>query len=737
VLFGRPVLLLLLLSIAAAVARAVSGDRILHLAERFSLTQREWLNSLPSRWVGLLIVSSAALSLLLELTLIRWQAAVFETFSFYKNFGLLACFAGLGLGYALSRSEMVPLFATLPALAWQVAVLTISRSGPPGWNPALLRATPVIEQLNMGAAVASHPFPYASILLLLAVTFALTALALLPIGQVCGALMDRTGQLRAYGLNLVGSILGVGLSLALSQAWTPPIIWYAVCVVLLVPFAADRLQMALGAVGTAILLALLAWPFDTAWMKIYSPYQLVEMGPDSQGNLTLRAAGHYYQRMLDVSWGAHDASREQAKNYYEFPYRVAGHFRDVAIVGAGTGNDVAAALRMGAQSVDAIEIDPVIQRLGAAYHPARPYQDSRVHAVLNDARTHLRNTSKTYDLVVYGLLDSHTALSHGSSVRLDSFVYTVEAFHQARARLRDGGLLSLSFTVLSPQIGHKVYLMLREAFGGVPPVCISAAYDGSVVFLERKKAPLLVDPRSLATAGFADVTNAFADSRIPATPATDDWPFFYMPRRVYPFSYGAVMVLLLLLSVGLTMSLSAQRPHRGQAEVFLLGVGFMLVETKNITELGLLFGNTWRVIGVVIAGILTMGFLANLCVASRRGLHVALPYSLLLLALASGASVAYGGGLPATTAGRLGTVALLSLPLFFSGLAFSAAISRSGAVSGAMAANLAGAMVGGFLEYNSMYLGFTAMYWLALVVYGLAMIVVLTREVRTDAGAVD
>jgi hypothetical protein len=93
VFLERPVLLLLVVAIAVAVARAVSGDRSLHLAERLSLVQREWLGSLPSRWVALLIVSSAALSLLLELTLIRWQAAVFETFSFCNDFGLLACFA--------------------------------------------------------------------------------------------------------------------------------------------------------------------------------------------------------------------------------------------------------------------------------------------------------------------------------------------------------------------------------------------------------------------------------------------------------------------------------------------------------------------------------------------------------------------------------------------------------------------------------------------------------------------
>ena len=55
-----------------------------------------------------------------------------------------------------------------------------------------------------------------------------------------------------------------------------------------------------------------------------------------------------------------------------------------------------------------------------------------------------------YDMVVYGLLDSHTLLSHASSVRLDSFVYTVEGLRKARKRLNPDGILSLSFAVMNP-----------------------------------------------------------------------------------------------------------------------------------------------------------------------------------------------------------------------------------------------------------------------------------------------
>jgi hypothetical protein len=65
--------------------------------------------------LGVAIAGAAALSLFLELAVIRWHGAIFEFFAFYKNYGLLACFAGLGLGNALSRSkDGIPLLLVLP-----------------------------------------------------------------------------------------------------------------------------------------------------------------------------------------------------------------------------------------------------------------------------------------------------------------------------------------------------------------------------------------------------------------------------------------------------------------------------------------------------------------------------------------------------------------------------------------------------------------------------------------------
>src|SRR5206468_4127229 len=63
----------------------------------------------------------------------------------------------------------------------------------------------------------------------------------------------------------------------------------------------------------------------------------------------------------------------------------------------------------------------------------------------------------------------------------------------------------------------------------------------------------------------------------------------------------------------------------------------------------------------------------------------------------------------------------------FSGFAFSSELRLQANLPAALSANLLGAMLGGFLEYNSLYFGFRALYIFALVLYGLALAATLLR----------
>src|SRR5262245_65605719 len=94
------------------------------------------------------------------------------------------------------------------------------------------------------------------------------------------------------------------------------------------------------------------------------------------------------------------------ESFYLRPYQYRAYRKlppaqDILVIGAGSGNDVAAALLSGAARVDALEIDPVIADLGKQYHPARPYQDERVHLVVDDARAFMSFTTRKYDLIIF------------------------------------------------------------------------------------------------------------------------------------------------------------------------------------------------------------------------------------------------------------------------------------------------------------------------------------------------
>ena len=477
--------------------------------------------------------------------------------------------------------------------------------------------------------------------------------------------------------------------------------------------------MVVGLSSIVLLLCALAWPVEPGWERIYSPYQLLERGPAERGLALIRAAGLYYQHVHDLSPQAQDAfpERHAVAAYYEMPYRLRPAAKRVAIVGAGTGNDVAAALRTGAPHVDAIEIDPAILRLGVMYHPEHPYADPRVTTIVNDARTFLRSSRDTYDLIVYGVLDSHTLLSHASGVRLDSYVYTIEGLREARARLAPGGVMSLSFAVMSDEIGRKLYLMMQAAFGGRPPVTIYAKYETAVIFAQSKEGDLHIDPAVLAGTSFEQQGTRFADPAIKADVSTDDWPFFYMPQRVYPRSYLWWAGLILGLSLLLYTQFVGGRPRTADLPFFFLGAGFMLVETKGITELGLAFGNTWQVVGVVIGAILIMAWIGNWIAGFLAVRRAWIPWLMLLASLGLGLLFVRAGGIAPTTAGRWTAVVLLTCPLLFSGIVFSAVLSRSAEASSALGMNLLGAMAGAVLEYNSMYFGFQSLYWLAAAVY--------------------
>lgn len=381
---------------------------------------------------------------------------------------------------------------------------------------------------------------------------------------------------------------------------------------------------------------------------------------------------------------------------------------------------MAAALRVGVEEIVAVEIDPVIAEAGSLHHPERPYQDPRVTLVVDDARHFFNQTPKKFDLVVFGLLDSHALLSGFGSVRLDNYVYTREAFERVRCLLNPGGSVACCFAGGPPWIFERFDRLFAEVFGK-PPALLDGGRGLTVVCGD------LDDYDHLATAAGAKPLPHLRDPALASLPLpTDDWPFLYQQwRRLSPtFLWG----LLLMAAIGIAwvwlLLPEGDRAARGQGQFFWLGVSFLLVEVKSITQLALVWGCTWKISAIVIGVIMVEILLANLVVSKFRIARTGWAYVLLLASLLASyffdtSAVASRGFLE----GRIWPTLVLLIPLFFAGIVFAVAFAKTDRVDAAFGWNLMGGVLGGFLEYSSLVFGFRFLTLLAVATYGVSWLI--------------
>jgi SAM-dependent methyltransferase len=410
-------------------------------------------------------------------------------------------------------------------------------------------------------------------------------------------------------------------------------------------------------------------------------------------------------------------------DYYRLPYRLTKP-RSVLILGGGSGNDATAALAFGAERVDVVEIDPVILSLGYAVHPHRPYRDPRVHAINDDARAFLRRGSERYDLVVMNALDSHRQLHGLSTLRLESYVYTTGAFRDVKERLNPGGRFIVELTTSREWMGPRLYWSLAEAFGHEPRLywtgphgMISVAFVMGQGELETPEPPVEVVP--------PDVLESMRGTRETTPLATDDWPHLYLSAPRIPQLYQGVLLGVVLFAALLLATLARPAGLQSSLHFLLLGAGFMLLETRSITKMALVFGATWAVNAIVIGFILAVVFAANLLVQRGRAPGYLASAALLGLLLVAGYLLPVEPLLALSLPARLVLGGIwVALPVLFASLLFSRSFEATARPAAAFGANLLGVVLGGVVEYSSMVLGLNALYLVALALYGFA---VLTR----------
>ena len=685
------------------------------------------------------------LVLLLEIALIRWMPAYIRLLSYFSNFILLASFLGIGIGCLLAptRSRLFRWFplvqaAVIAAVYWFRLELSVPTAGSIYFSSGTAEKVVLVEST-----------------MLLPVLFVIVAALFATLAQRMGREMAGLPPLRAYTANLAGSLAGVVTLGVMSWLELPPTVWFGVAFAAALPllFTADQpaaepaAQGAMGAPRPALLRGVVVTPLvgiNVALLAgslvlvsvmargaIWSPYYKVtvsQKGPDT----VVEVNNIFHQSMAPL---------DQKEYFYEWPYSAFGDtFDNVLILDAGSGTDVAAALRHGVKHVDAVEIDPSIIRLGRELNPDRPYSDPRVTVINDDARHFLRTTTRKYDLVVFALIDSLTMQSSFSGVRLESYMFTVESFANVRDRLEPDGVLVVYNYFRERWLVDRLANTAAAAFGEEPRVHVheARAFLG-VLMAGPRLAQLTAPPR------IPDQVTAFNQSHEPSParmhqrdpaiePASDDWPFLYMRDRHVPQHYVVALAIVLVvsaLSVVAALRVLGRGTTGGSAgwswQFFLLGAGFMLLETKSIIQFALLWGSTWVVASVAIASVLTMALVANAVVARKSVTRPWLVAAVLVGLLALNYVVPIGRVTFESRAAESIFYALLVFsPILCAGLLFGSAIARSTAVSRDYGINLLGAMVGGVGEYLSLVTGFRAL----VVVIALCYIGAVAARVR-------
>ena len=521
----------------------------------------------PSTGFRLLALSS--LMLFMELALIRWLGANVLYLSYFSNLVLLGSFLGIGIAFLVGERSSSPWISALP---WTLLLLV-----------GLVMAFPIeVNRLSESVIFFGDPEPRGlPIWVIVPIVFALVVAVMAMIAHEVARAFSRLPPLVAYGWDIGGSLLGIVGFAALSVLWAPPLAWGVIVAAALLFLVRDwRGPDRLAIVGVVILLGVQTLTPGLSW----SPYYQIEVEEvDGLRHIAVNEIPH--QTMISTS--------ELSGTLFGLPYVSFAETTPerVLIIGAGSGNDVALALASGAASVDAVEIDPAIQSLGVDLHPDRPYADPRVNVTIGDGRAFMQGANAKYDLIVFALPDSLTLLSGQSSLRLESYLFTLEAMKQAQSLLTPNGVFVMYNYYREGWLIARLSRTLSEAFGQEP--CVISVGD------LNRLALLAVGPGAFACPSSAPDLGA-----APA-PSTDDYPFLYVRERGIPGLYSLTIAFLALISlVAVRVGVGSFSRLSPYLDLLAMGAAFLLLETKSVVQFALWFGTTWIVNALVFAGIL-------------------------------------------------------------------------------------------------------------------------------------
>ena len=550
------------------------------------------------------LIFVSLLILFLELLIIRLIGTEVRIFAYLSNLVLLATFIGLGFGMIVKKQIPV----TISAITLFLAVVATSTNFIVRWSNIDFKifsgVTELLSPLSESYIwLTTNTYSKTGIVIgffLLIILFLNLILIFVPLGQILGKLLRKHNKpILAYSLNIAASLVGMWAFQAFSLSRFTPYFGVVLAIIALYFLAKDKTEKYLIlaiVIATIVFITPKSQP-EKFRATYWSPYQKLtlsasekdpsEKNPQPEGwYLEVNNVG--YMALLNISKDYINRTKKELavlydnkspidtnfSNNYSLPFKFKPLPPDVLIIGAGAGNDTAAAVREGqrlyelnpqgmtteeylqkAPRIDAVEIDPTIIEIGRKYHHEKPYREPNVNVTVDDGRTFIERTNKKYDLVIMSLADSHTLSSSLTNLRLDHYLYTEESFAQIKKLLKDDGVLFLTFEVTRPWIGDRLNRGLVDVFNQEPKIFEVRSGGvfgwGGYSFVVSKNPQTLRDILAKNKDLEQFITSNQRVFQTDIKPLTDNWPYLYLGKPRLPlihlafaFIFSSVLLLL-------------------------------------------------------------------------------------------------------------------------------------------------------------------------------------------------
>jgi predicted membrane-bound spermidine synthase len=336
-------------------------------------------------------------------------------------------------------------------------------------------------------------------------------------------------------------------------------------------------------------------------------------------------------------------------------------------LGAGGGKDVIQALLEGADKIYAIEVNPYINDImtngSLARFAGNIYRNPKVEVVTEDARAYIRKYNNKFDIIASFSSNSYAALASGAFALAENYIYTTEAIKDYWKALSDNGFIIIEHHFYIPRlVGSAIDVLKNE--GVVDYTKHLAVYNipdfhRDIILISKKPMTnehllnafgTLNSPKyhniSLTYPSLPNTKNniikeitlngwqsAQEKSNIDISPSNDKRPFinqmglwknfsFSKLTNIEPYEfYGyplakALIIIIILVVIILVLPFNIIPFFKKKEKLklsawlyfFLIGFGFMLIETVLIQKYTLFIGpSVYSIITILFSLLLFSG----------------------------------------------------------------------------------------------------------------------------------